>query len=162
MKQLLQDYATYHHWANQLLGQKIAEQDSALWTREIPVSFPSLHKTLTHIWDADRAWWNRLKKEPDTGPFPAFEGDIAEALGQLLVQNEQLIKWIADQEESQLNATLKYVNWKGIPFEQPIAHVLLHIFSHGSYHRGQLVNMLRALGVENIPQTDFIVWARMK
>ena len=38
----------------------------------------------------------------------------------------------------------------------------LHVFNHGTYHRGQLINMLRQLGVEKLPQTDFIVWSRNK
>jgi uncharacterized damage-inducible protein DinB len=34
------------------------------------------------------------------------------------------------------------------------------VLNHGTYHRGQLVNMRRQLGIEKIPQTDFIVWSR--
>jgi uncharacterized damage-inducible protein DinB len=40
--------------------------------------------------------------------------------------------------------------------------MLLHLFNHGTYHRGQLVTMLRELGIEKIPPTDFIVWSRRK
>ncbi|MGZ3851281.1 MAG: DinB family protein [Flavisolibacter sp.] len=40
--------------------------------------------------------------------------------------------------------------------------MLLHAFNHGTYHRGQLVNMLRQLGVDKIPGTDFIAWSRRK
>ena len=29
------------------------------------------------------------------------------------------------------------------------------VFNHVAYHRGQLVNMLRQLGLEKIPPTDF-------
>jgi len=38
--------------------------------------------------------------------------------------------------------------------------ILLHIFNHGTYHRGQLVTILQQLNIQNIPQTDFIVWTR--
>jgi uncharacterized damage-inducible protein DinB len=41
-----------------------------------------------------------------------------------------------------------------------VVDVFLHVLNHGTYHRGQLVNMLRQLGIEKIPQTDFIVWSR--
>jgi uncharacterized damage-inducible protein DinB len=37
----------------------------------------------------------------------------------------------------------------------------MHIFNHNTYHNGQLVTMLRALGVVTIPATDFIVWTRL-
>jgi uncharacterized damage-inducible protein DinB len=35
--------------------------------------------------------------------------------------------------------------------------MLLHVFNHGTYHRGQLINILRQAGVEKVPETDFIV-----
>jgi uncharacterized damage-inducible protein DinB len=34
-----------------------------------------------------------------------------------------------------------------VSFQQPIYQMLLHVFNHGTYHRGQLINMLRQLGV---------------
>jgi uncharacterized damage-inducible protein DinB len=40
--------------------------------------------------------------------------------------------------------------------------MMLHVFNHGTYHRGQLVNMLRQLGIEKIPPTDFSVWSKKK
>jgi uncharacterized damage-inducible protein DinB len=43
-----------------------------------------------------------------------------------------------------------------------VYQILLHLANHNTYHRGQLVNMLRQLGVEKIPQTDFVVWSRKK
>ncbi|TAL47412.1 MAG: hypothetical protein EPN92_04915 [Chitinophagaceae bacterium] len=36
------------------------------------------------------------------------------------------------------------------------------MFDHGTYHRGQLANMLRQLGIEKIPPTDLVVWSRKK
>ena len=32
---------------------------------------------------------------------------------------------------------------------------LFHVFNHGTYHRGQLVNKLRQSGIEKIPPKDF-------
>jgi uncharacterized damage-inducible protein DinB len=46
-------------------------------------------------------------------------------------------------------------------FYQPYDLLLLHIFNHNTYHNGQLVTMLRALGVDKIPSTDFIAWTRL-
>jgi uncharacterized damage-inducible protein DinB len=36
----------------------------------------------------------------------------------------------------------------------------MHVFNHGTYHRGQLVTMLRQVGVTEIPQTDYIAFVR--
>ena len=40
--------------------------------------------------------------------------------------------------------------------------MLHHVFNHATYHRGQLINMLRQLGVEKVPQTDFSFWVQNK
>ena len=40
--------------------------------------------------------------------------------------------------------------------------MLLHLFNHQTFHRGQLVTMLRQNGIEKIPATDFIVFSRTK
>jgi uncharacterized damage-inducible protein DinB len=61
-----------------------------------------------------------------------------------------------------LDHVFQYYNSKREYFKQPIFQMLLHVFNHGTYHRGQLVNMLRQLAVEKIPQTDFIVFSRTK
>jgi len=34
------------------------------------------------------------------------------------------------------------------------------VFNHSTYHRGQLVTMMRQLGETNVPVTDFIAFAR--
>jgi uncharacterized damage-inducible protein DinB len=36
------------------------------------------------------------------------------------------------------------------------------VFNHATYHRGQLVTMLRQIGAEKIPATDFAAFVRLK
>jgi uncharacterized damage-inducible protein DinB len=81
---------------------------------------------------------------------------------ELLQQNRQWIEWINAASEAALDHVFQYQTSRKEQFKQPISQMLLHVFNHGTYHRGQLVNMLRQLEVEKIPQTDFIVWSRMK
>ena len=50
----------------------------------------------------------------------------------------------------------QYYNSKKEHFKSPVYQMLMHVFNHGTYHRGQLVNMLRQLGVEKSN------WERLK
>ena len=43
-----------------------------------------------------------------------------------------------------------------------IYQMLVHVFNHSTYHRGQLINMLRQLGIEKVPTTDFALWVKNK
>ena len=47
----------------------------------------------------------------------------------------------------------------GVRQAQPFSHTLQHVVNHGTYHRGQVVTMLRQLGAEALT-TDLIAYYR--
>ena len=161
MKTLLQQLAAYNTWANQKLTELILTLPEELRQKELICSFPSIHLTLLHLWSAENIWWQRLKLvENINPPVNYFKGDTREVIQNLLQQNKMWEEWVNNSSEMSLDHVFKYHNTKREPFKQPTYQMLLHVFNHGSYHRGQLVGMLRQLGQTKIPQTDFIVWSR--
>jgi uncharacterized damage-inducible protein DinB len=131
--------------------------------QELLSSFKSLYSTVLHVLDAESIWWQRIKlQERIIKPSDDFNGDMKELSNNLLHQNKQWNDWIVNANEHQLQHVFQYQNSKREQFKQPVYQVLLQVFNHGTYHRGQLVNMLRQLGVEKIPGTDFISWSRRK
>ena len=163
MKEILLQLAAYHIWANQLLLDVINQLPEEKQKQEVPSSFRSLYKTVLHIYDAERIWWQRMKlQERIIVPSESFDDDMKELSSQLLQQNRQWNEWIANANEHQLQHVFQYQNSKREQFKQPVYQMLLHVFNHGTYHRGQLVNILRQIGVEKIPGTDFIAWSRRK
>lgn len=163
MKEILQQLAAYNIWANALLMEVLKRLPGELHQKEIPSSFNSLQKTVLHMWNAESIWWQRMKlQERVTGPMENFNGKMEDAIEGLTLQNKQWNEWINKAQEHHLQHVFQYQNFKGEQFKQPIYQMLLHLFNHGTYHRGQIVNMLRQLGVDKIPQIDFIVWSRKK
>jgi uncharacterized damage-inducible protein DinB len=163
MKELLVQLASYHLWANELLLETILQLPAEKQNESLPSSFPSLYKTVLHMWDAESIWWQRLKlQERVVKQSDQFTGNMQELSAQLLQQNRQWLEWMNGAGDHQLQHVFQYQTTKRESFKQPVYQMLLHLFNHGTYHRGQLVNMLRQLGVEKIPQTDFIVWSRKK
>ncbi len=163
MKELLVQYAAYNIWANQLLLDVINVLPEEKQKQEIVSSFPSLYKTVLHMLDAESIWWQRLKlQEHIIRPSDSFNGDLKMLSSNLLLQNKQWSEWLNNTNEVMLQHQFKYQNTKRESFKQPIYQMLLHLFNHGSYHRGQLVTMLRQAGVVKIPPTDFIVWSRKR
>jgi uncharacterized damage-inducible protein DinB len=161
MKELLIQLAGYHYWANQQLTDVIQQLPEEKKSQMVPSSFNSLLKTALHMWDAESIWWQRIKlSERILVPSENFTGTFQEVANQLLLQNKQWIEWISNAQEHMFQHEFIYLNSKKEQFKQPVYQVLVHIFNHGTYHRGQLVTMLRELGVEKIPQTDYIVWTR--
>ena len=161
MKLLLQQLASYNTWANQKLTEYISTLPEELQAKEVVSSFPSLHLTLLHMWSAENVWWQRLKlQENITYHMNYFTGSTHDVIQHLLQQNKMWEDWINNSSEMSIEHVFKYHNTKREPFKQPTYQMLIHVFNHGSYHRGQLVTMLRQLGQTKIPQTDFIVWIR--
>ncbi len=163
MKELLQQFSAYNIWANNLLARVIRNLPVELHEKEIPSSFSSLKKTILHMWSAESIWWQRINlEERIMAPADNFNGDCYDVLEELKNQNMQWHEWVTKTLEHQLQQVFQYQNFKGENFSQPIYQMLLHLFNHGTYHRGQIVNILRQLGVEKVPQTDFIVWSRKR
>lgn len=161
MKELLLQLAQYNSWANHLLLDAINLLPAERQQQETKSSFTSLYTTVLHIWDAESIWWQRMKlQERIIRPSDGFAGPMSELSAHLLQQNKQWIEWIGSAQEHQLRHEFKYQNSKRESFKQPVFEMLLHVFNHGTYHRGQLVTMLRQAGAEKIPATDFIVWSR--
>lgn len=163
MKEQLASYAAHNLWANQQIISCVNQLPSDKQQQELVSSFNSIHSTLLHMWNAESAWYQRIKLvERVVLPEDHFKGDTQE-LGQLLLQQSKLwAEWAAAASEAAVDHVFQYYNSKKEYFKQPVWQVMLHVFNHGTYHRGQLVTMLRQLGVEKIPSTDFIVFMRKK
>ena len=163
MKELLRQFAAYNYWANQKLFEVILALPAEQQTREVPSSFSSIHKTLLHMWDAESIWWQRMKlQEAVIPPSSNFSGTTQDIISGLQLVDRQWDEWISNATPMALDHVFSYYSLKKEHFKQPTYQVVMHVMNHNMYHRGQLVNMLRQLGVQKIPQTDYIVWSRKK
>ena len=163
MKELLIQFASYNTWANQKLIECIQTLPEEALLKELPSSFSSLQATLLHMWDAESIWWQRMKlQEGVVKPSVHFKGSTRDITTALLHQNKLWETWVNNASLPALEHVFMYYDSKREPFKMQISQMLLQVFNHGSYHRGQLVNMLRQQGIQKIPQTDFVVWTRSK
>jgi uncharacterized damage-inducible protein DinB len=162
MKQLLTSYTRYEKWANQQLLDVVLTLSAEQQEQEIASSFSSIRKTCLHVWDASAIWWQRLQ-QTDAIHIPSKQAytSMKEITEGLLRQNDQWIQWIEHSTDAALEHNLAFKTMKGDPFVQPVKDIVLHLNNHGTYHRGQLVTLLRQAGVEQLPQTDFILYARL-
>jgi uncharacterized damage-inducible protein DinB len=161
VKEILHKYALYSQWAHKrlldLINTLSAEQQHAT----IPSSFDSVYKTVFHIWSAESLWLGRLKQDPIKISGDPFNGIFEKLSASLELVDQQWADWFNSKEDAQLTGKIHYKNKEGQPFTQPYDLLLTHIFNHNTYHNGQIVSMLRALKIEKIPATDFIVWSRL-
>lgn len=163
MKELLKQYATYNIWATRRILDIILAMPEEKQMTELASSFTSLFKTVLHMMDAESIWWQRMKmNERINIPSENFNGTMKEVADGLLQQSKLWEEWVSNASDLSLDHVFQYYNTKKEHFKMPVYQMLHHVFNHATYHRGQLVNMLRQLGVEKIPQTDFSLWTRKK
>jgi len=104
MKELLQQYAAYNIWATRLLVGSINKLSDEEINREVASSFPSLYKTIQHMWLAEEAWWQRLKLvEHIDLQSEKFTGTFAELTAAHAKQSQQWVEWVNNATETQLD-----------------------------------------------------------
>ncbi len=163
MKELLKQMALYNIWAHQKIIDIVLSLPEEKQIAKLPSSFSSLHDTILHIWDAESIWWQRMKlHERFAIPSDNFKGSTRDAANGLLSQARLWENWVNNVSETMLEHVFEFRNSKREQVKMPIWQMLIHVFNHGTYHRGQLVNMLRQSGVEKIPATDFVLVPRSK
>ena len=163
MKQLLQQYGAYNVWANKKIIDRISLLPVELVDKETPSSFPSIYKTLLHLWDVESIWLQRLKlAEHIEVPSASFEGNLLEMMTAWSKISQQWDQWITQTNEANLVHVFAYQNSKREQFKQPVYEMIMHLFNHQTYHRGQIITIFHAVGVDKIPATDFIAFCRKK
>jgi uncharacterized damage-inducible protein DinB len=164
LKNQLGKYGEYNVWANLQLHKIIKNLDEADLDAHQMSSFPSIRKTVYHIWDSQHIWMMRLYGEsPKEGPSKIWKGSTEDALEHLYKSSIPLAQFTHDQSEKDLKKLLiTYTNLEGKEFTNNLSDIIIHVFNHSTYHRGQLVTMLRNIGVTTIPATDYMAFCRKK
>ena len=147
----------YTRWADRALLTACAELTPAQYTLALGGSFPSLQATIAHLAGSTRLWSLRLAGEPNKGLPPVAEiPDIATALARL-GEAYQVLARVAPEWDATRTETFTYRNLAGVETTKIKWQIFRHIVNHGTYHRGQVANMLRQLGVKP-PTTDLLYW----
>lgn len=149
---------TFHHWATGKAFDALATVSALELDEKWGGSFETGRGLLEHVIGAEQIWIERLC---GTSPkaLPAYPRSFTgtEFRGAWLELESKQRRFIETLTASQLAEDLTYTNLKGQTFTWPLADVLFHIVNHGTYHRGQLTQLLRDLG-RGAPSTDYTVF----
>jgi uncharacterized damage-inducible protein DinB len=147
----------YTRWADWTLLTAVAELTPAQYTLELGGSFPSLQSTVAHMAGAAKLWSLRLAGEPYGGLSPVAEiPDVATALARL-GEAYAVFEQVAPEWQATKTGMFTYRNIAGVETTKVKWQIFRHIVNHGTYHRGQIANMLRQLGIKP-PTTDLLYW----
>ena len=167
MQYSLIKHLNYSVWATAKLSQILENADESILKIETPSSFPTIEKTILHIWDAELVWMKRLQGESLTDwPSKSFEGDRETLISGWMENCVAFKDFVEGQGEEFLSKTIDYKNMEGKAYSNTVEEIIYHVVNHGTFHRGQIVTMLRANGFaqlgsdEVMTSTDLITYLR--
>jgi uncharacterized damage-inducible protein DinB len=162
VKELIEDLAAYNGWADKRLLDAVSAMPPEVADTETLSSNPTKSATFTHLYWAGRTWLRRLEHQEPVPATEDYRGRFPELASGLQALDAELAGWVSRQQEAFLVAPFEYYNTRNQLFRMPLYQCLVQAFNHGTYHRGQVVTMLRERGVTEIPGTDYIIYKRME
>lgn len=150
----------YNAWANRKLFSALEALSAEDYTRDLRTSFGGLHGTVAHIVWAEDLWLRRWEGAP--APAVAQGKDLASlaaARERWEAVEQRRATFVRGLTDARLEDVLVVRASSGGEFRHPLRETLLHTVDHSSYHRGQLVAMLRQLG-RTPPATGLVGYYR--
>lgn len=148
----------YNRWANHRTLSSLSGLSSEEFNQNFPVSFGSIRGVLVHILGVE---WLYLQRWTGVSP-PALPGvEEFPDLGSLRGYWEQIVteqsRFLETLTDSKLQQRLSYINLVGRAYEYPLVDIMQHMVNHSTYHRGQIVFLLRMLGKKAV-STDYLLY----
>jgi uncharacterized damage-inducible protein DinB len=163
MKSLLINYLEYNHWANEKICKYLAGIDNLDISANKQQEYITIKKIIMHIADGEQTWLARLNGEniPHMHNLD-IGGDLNSICGLVRRNSINFLDYVNTQDEKFFRANTEYINLKGKKFSQNNAEIILHCMNHSTFHRGQVISMLRHVGYTDQSASDFILFLREK
>lgn len=156
----------YTEWANELALKAAAELSDENLRRDFNISHSSIFGTLLHMAGAEWVWLERWHGRSPAGK-DAWSLWKTESCADLATLNERWrdviidrrAQFIAELDEARLQAELPFTLLSGDPNSMRLVDQMQHVANHATLHRGQVVGMIRQLGIVP-PSTDLLFYLR--
>lgn len=152
----------YNYWAKARIMSVVERLTEEQFTKNLGSSHSGIHGTLVHIVGAEHIWLSRWIGKSE---FKLL--DPKDYLTRAIMQEkwdeveQRMGEFVGSLTETDLSNVVTYKTTEGKQFSNPLWQMMQHMVNHSTYHRGQVVTMLRQLGVRPIG-TDLITFYREK
>lgn len=158
-KDYLLQLVNYNVWANQLIAAVMLDLKDEVLDAKVSSSFDSIRSTVHHIWDAEYIWLCRLNGI-SLGEFPSKGFKEIPRIDAFLENSKNFTTKVQNESIDFFDRSCSYKNLQQKEFVNSHAEIIIHCMNHSTYHRGQLITLLRQAGCAKLPATDFIAYLR--
>jgi uncharacterized damage-inducible protein DinB len=161
-KKYFMELAAYNNWADNTAMEWLHQITDEQWNQVITSSFSSIKQTAIHIASAEKIWVDFWEKVPDpvylSGEFKGTKNDLIA----IWEKASAALKFFVEknpEENYRQHITFKYP--RGGEGAMEFWQTFSHIINHSTYHRGQLVTLLRQAGFAKFSSIDLATYYRM-
>lgn len=156
----VQELFAYNAWANRHFFTVLRPLPAEPYFRDLKSSHGGIHGTLCHIVWAEELWLNRWLGKPNPAvPQGRDLATLAAAQARWEAVETARGAFLAALTERRLDDTIEVKPSTGGAYRHTFRQMFRHAVDHSTYHRGQLVTLLRQVGVTP-PSTGLIVFYR--
>jgi uncharacterized damage-inducible protein DinB len=119
------------------------------------VEMSDAERLFSHILNAQHIWAYRISEKKPL--YAVWEIHAKENFESIAAENFRLIRAVL--ENNVLDKRIVYGNSQGVQYENRLDEILFHLFNHSTYHRAQVVSLLKKEGFTP-PVTDYIMLKR--
>jgi len=155
----------YTEWANGLAMDAAAKLANEDLRRDVNISHRSIFGTLLHMAGAEWIWLERWNGR-SPAKAEAWSMWTTESCADLATLNQrwqglvdQRARYVSELDEQRLAAELPFKLLSGDPSSMRLVDQMQHVANHATMHRGQIVGMIRQLGIDP-PSTDLLFYLR--
>ena len=152
----IRTHLKYSTWASQRVFEAAKKLNPEDLTRNVGASHGSILGTLSHIHFADRIWYSRVV---DPNEPVIRESDLATLEKEWPAIQTKWEAWAEGLQDADLGRLVPCKSPDGIPYQVAAEKAVLHLVNHNSLHRGQVMGMIRQLGIAP-PATDLMMYYR--
>jgi uncharacterized damage-inducible protein DinB len=150
----------YTSWANNRIFDAVAQIPVEQYAQDLKGSHGGIQGTLTHMVAAEKIWLSRWVGKPETKLMSVDEApSLADLKSMWQKVGYETAKFLGSMTDRKLQETFPMTNSKGETFTHVYWQAIQHVVDHSSYHRGQIVTMMRQLGLKP-PGTGLIMFYR--
>jgi uncharacterized damage-inducible protein DinB len=155
----------YTEWANGLALNAAADLSAENLRRDFNISHGSIFGTLLHMAGAEWIWLERWhgRSPAKAEAWSLWSTDSCADLATLNERWRDVIDkragFLAQVDDAVLAAERPFNLLSGDPSSLPLVDQMHHVANHSTMHRGQVVGMIRQLGLAP-PSTDLLFYLR--
>jgi len=150
----------FNAWASNRIFDAVGTMPVEAVMRDMKSSHVSIHGTLLHLVAAERTWLGRWTGTKDVPQLTAAEAPTPADITRLWEKTGyDMARFLGAMTDRKLQESFTMTTSTGQTFTHAYGQAIQHVVDHSSYHRGQVITLMRQQG-HTPPTTGMIAFFR--